>query len=34
LPASADIVTHHDPRDDPGQLNKPAAVVASGIRLR
>jgi imidazolonepropionase-like amidohydrolase len=34
-PASADIVTyHHDPRDDPGQLANPAAVVASGTRLR
>ena len=34
-PATADIVTyHHDPRDDPAQLNNPAAVVAGGIRLR
>jgi imidazolonepropionase-like amidohydrolase len=34
-PAAADIVTyHHDPRDDPGQLKNPAAVVASGTRLR
>ena len=31
---TADIVTyHHDPRDDPGQLANPAAVVAAGIRL-
>jgi imidazolonepropionase-like amidohydrolase len=35
VPATADIVTyHHDPRDDPAQLNNPAAVVASGTRLR
>ena len=34
-PATADIVTyHHDPREDPGQLAHPAAVVAGGIRLR
>jgi hypothetical protein len=34
-PATADIVTyHHDPRDDPAQLANPAAVVASGTRLR
>ena len=34
-PATADIVTyHHDPREDPGQLAHPAAVVASGTRLR
>jgi hypothetical protein len=34
-PATADIVTyHHDLRDDPGQLNNPAAVVARGTRLR
>ena len=34
-PATADIVTyHHDPRQDPGQLAHPAAVVAGGIRLR
>ena len=34
-PATADIVTHHhDPRQDPGQLARPAAVVADGIRLR
>jgi imidazolonepropionase-like amidohydrolase len=34
-PATADIVTYHnDPRDDPSQLANPAAVVASGIRLR
>ena len=33
--ASADIVTyHHDPRQDPGQLARPAAVVAAGVRLR
>lgn len=33
--ASADIVTyHHDPREDPDQLAKPAAVVAGGTRLR
>jgi imidazolonepropionase-like amidohydrolase len=33
--ATADIVTyHHDPRQDPGQLAHPAAVVAGGIRLR
>ena len=34
-PATADIVTyHHDPREDPGQLAHPAAVVAGRIRLR
>ena len=34
-PATADTVTyHHDPRQDPGQLARPAAVVAGGIRLR
>lgn len=34
-PAAADIVTyHHDPREDPGQLHHPAAVVAGGVRLR
>jgi imidazolonepropionase-like amidohydrolase len=34
-PATADIVTyHHDPRDDPAQLENPAAVVAGGTRLR
>ena len=34
-PAAADIVTyHHDPRQDPGQLARPAAVVAAGVRLR
>ena len=33
--AAADIVTyHHDPREDPGQLAHPAAVVAGGSRLR
>jgi imidazolonepropionase-like amidohydrolase len=33
--ATADIVTyHHDPRQDPGQLARPAAVVAAGVRLR
>jgi hypothetical protein len=33
--ATADIVTyHHDPRNDPGQLGYPAAVVADGTRLR
>ena len=33
--ATADLVTyHHDPREDPGQLAHPAAVVAGGIRLR
>ena len=33
--ATANIVTyHHDPRDDPEQLRNPAAVVASGTRLR
>jgi imidazolonepropionase-like amidohydrolase len=33
--ARADIVTyHHDPRDDPGELAKPAAVVVGGTRLR
>jgi imidazolonepropionase-like amidohydrolase len=33
--ATADIVTyHHDPREDPGQLADPAAVVAGGTRLR
>jgi imidazolonepropionase-like amidohydrolase len=31
----ADIVTyHHDPRDDPGQLATPAAVVVDGVRRR
>jgi hypothetical protein len=31
----ADIVTyHHDPRRDPDQLARPAAVVAGGVRLR
>src|SRR6266849_8095024 len=34
-PATTDIVTyHHDPREDPGQLKDPAAVVAAGTRLR
>jgi imidazolonepropionase-like amidohydrolase len=34
-PATADIVTyHHDPRQDPDQLARPAAVVAGGVRLR
>jgi imidazolonepropionase-like amidohydrolase len=33
--ATADLVTdHHDPREDPGQLAGPAAVVAGGTRLR
>ncbi|HEY6275138.1 MAG TPA: hypothetical protein VIX86_02295 [Streptosporangiaceae bacterium] len=33
--ASADIVTyHHDPRQNPGQLASPAAIVAGGVRLR
>jgi imidazolonepropionase-like amidohydrolase len=33
--ATADLVTyHHDPREDPGQLAHPAAVVAGGTRLR
>jgi imidazolonepropionase-like amidohydrolase len=33
--ATADVVTyHHDPRQDPGQLAHPAAVVAGGTRLR
>jgi imidazolonepropionase-like amidohydrolase len=33
--ARADIVTyHHDPRDDPDQLTRPAAVVVGGTRLR
>jgi imidazolonepropionase-like amidohydrolase len=33
--AAADIVTyHHDPREDPGQLAHPAAVVAGGSRPR
>jgi hypothetical protein len=33
-PATADIVTyHHDPRQDPGQLARPAGVVAGGIRV-
>jgi len=33
--ATADLVTyHHDPREDPGQLGHPAAVVAAGTRLR
>ena len=32
-PATAGIVTcHHDPRQDPGQLARPAAVAAGGIR--
>lgn len=31
----ADIVTyHHDPRDDPSELRRPAAVVVAGRRLR
>lgn len=35
ITATADIVTyHHDPREDPGQLAHPAAVVAGGTRLR
>lgn len=30
-----DIVTYdHDPRDDPGELARPAAVVVDGVRLR
>jgi imidazolonepropionase-like amidohydrolase len=34
-PAAADIVTyHHDPRQDPGQLTSPAAIVVAGVRLR
>jgi imidazolonepropionase-like amidohydrolase len=34
-PARADIVTYiHDPREDPGQLAHPAAVVVGGTRLR
>jgi imidazolonepropionase-like amidohydrolase len=33
--ATADLVTYqHDPREDPGQLAHPAAVVACGTRLR
>ena len=33
--ATADLVTyHHDPREDPGQLAHPAAVVAGATRLR
>jgi imidazolonepropionase-like amidohydrolase len=33
--ATVDLVTyHHDPRQDPGQLAHPAAVVAGGTRLR
>jgi imidazolonepropionase-like amidohydrolase len=33
--STADIVTcHHGPRQDPGQLARPAAVVAGGVRLR
>jgi len=33
--AAAGIVTyHHDPREDPGQLAHPAAVVAGGSRLQ
>ena len=33
--ATADIVTYnHDPRQDPDQLTRPAAVVTGGIRLR
>ena len=33
--ATADIVTYdRDPREDPGQLARPAAVVANGVRLR
>jgi hypothetical protein len=33
--ATADIVGyHHDPREDPGQLAHPAAVVVGGTRLR
>jgi imidazolonepropionase-like amidohydrolase len=35
LAASADVVTYqHDPRQDPDQLTHPAAVIASGTRLR
>ena len=33
--ARADVVTYeHDPREDPGQLTNPSAVVVGGIRLR
>ena len=33
--ATAGLVTyHHDPRQDPGQLAHPAAVIANGTRLR
>ena len=33
--ATADIVNyHHDPRQDPGHLARPAAVVVAGMRLR
>lgn len=33
-PVAADIVTyHHDPREDPDELARPAAVVAGGVRL-
>jgi imidazolonepropionase-like amidohydrolase len=28
------VTYHHDPREDPGQLAHPAAVVAGGTRLR
>jgi imidazolonepropionase-like amidohydrolase len=32
--ATSDIVTyHHDPRDDPDELARPAAVIAGGTRL-
>lgn len=32
--ATSDIVTyHHDPRDDPDELTRPAAVIAGGTRL-
>jgi imidazolonepropionase-like amidohydrolase len=32
---AADLVTyHHDPRQDPGELTRPAAVVVHGKRVR
>lgn len=33
--APADVVTyHHDPREDPGVLSRPAAVLRGGHRIR
>lgn len=33
-PAAADTVTYHHDPPGPGQVARPAAVVAGGIRLR